>query len=573
MSESATATYEWNQLPWRKLEVAVFKLERRIYKASHAGDIRRVHRLQKLLLKSRAAKWLAVRRVTQDNQSKNTAGIDGIKSPSPHQRCALATHLGTLPTGRPTRRGWIPKPGKDEQRPLSIPTLHDRALQALVKLVLEPAWEARFEPNSYGFRPGRSVHDALGAIFIAIEKQPKYALDAEIAKCFDRIDQQALLRKIKTFPPLNRRVKAWLQAGGLDNGVFTEPTTGTPQGGVASPLLANIALHGLEEFLRSHFPARTRRHPAQPGRQLHWQPQVIRYADDLVILHRDRTVLEPCRHLTQAWLQDIGLELSEQKTRIAHTLATVEGEAGFNFLGFQVRQYRASKYNTARGRGFKTLIRPSQEAVKRHWATLAALISQHKAAKQAHLIGILNPIIAGWANYYSAVVSTKTFHLLDHRLYEKLRRWAFFRHPRKGRRWAIQRYWDTTPGKSWAFRDSNGPTLNQHTRVPIVRHVKVQGQASPYDGNWSYWAARRGKCPGVSRRLAALLKKQAGHCEACGLFFTPEDLIELHHRDGTRSDNRYSNLAAVHRHCHDQRPGGFHELSQRLGTHDKRPCN
>jgi RNA-directed DNA polymerase len=573
MSESATATYEWHQLPWRKLEVTVFKLERRIYKASQAGDIRRVHRLQKLLLKSRAAKLLAVRRITQDNQGKNTAGIDGIKALTPHQRGALAAQLGTLPTGRPTRRVWIPKPGKDEQRPLSIPTLHDRALQALVKLVLEPEWEARFEPNSYGFRPGRSVHDAIGAIFIAIEKQPKYALDADIAKCFDRIDQQALLRKIKTFPTLNRLVKAWLQAGVLDNGVFTETTTGTPQGGVASPLLANIALHGLEEFIRSQFPARTRRNPAQPGRQLHWQPQIIRYADDLVILHRDRTVIEQCRRLTQAWLQDIGLELSEQKTRIAHTLEKIEGEAGFNFLGFQVRQYRASKYNTARGRGFKTLITPSQEAVKRHWATLSALISQHKAAKQANLIGILNPIIAGWANYYSAVVSTKTFHLLDHRLYEKLRRWAFFRHPRKSRRWAIQRYWDTTPGKSWAFRDSNGPTLNQHTHVPIGRHVKVQGQASPYDGNWSYWAARRGKYPGVSRRLAALLKKQAGHCEACGLFFTPEALIELHHRDGNRSDNRYINLAVVHRHCHDQIHGGLHELSQQLGTHDKRPFN
>jgi len=573
MSESAPATYEWNQLPWRKLEVAVFKLERRIYKASHAGDIRRVHRLQHLLWKSRAAKLLAVRRVTQDNQGKNTPGIDGIKSLTPHQRGALAAHLHTLPIGRPTRRVWIPKRGTDDKRPLSIPTLHDRALQALVKRVLEPEWEARFEPNSYGFRPGRSVHDAIGAIFIAIEKQPKYALDADIAKCFDRIDQQALLRKLKTFPALNRLVQAWLQAGVLDSGVFTATTSGTPQGGVASPLLANIALHGLEEFIRSHFPTRTRRNPEHPGQQLHWHPQVIRYADDLVILHRDRTVIEQCRHLTQTWLQSIGLELSEQKTRIAHTLEKVEGEAGFNFLGFQVRQYRASKYNTARGRGFKTLIRPSHEAVKRHWATLSALLSQQKAAKQANLIGLLNPIIAGWANYYSAVVSTKTFHLLDHRLYEKLRRWAFFRHPRKGRRWALQRYWDTTPGKSWDFRDTKGPTLNRHTRVSIVRHVKVQGKASLYDGNWSYWAARRGKYPGVSQRLAALLKKQTGRCEACGLFFKPEDLIELHHVDGNRSDNRYSNLAAVHRHCHDQIHGGFQALSKRLGTHDKRPFN
>ena len=165
------------------------------------------------------------------------------------------------------------------QSAYNVPTLHDRALQALVKLVLEPEWEARFEPNSYGFRPGRSVHDAIGAIFIAIEKQPKYALDADIAKCFDRIDQQALLRKLKTFPTLNRLVKAWLQAGVLDNNVFTETTSGTPQGGVASPLLANIALHGLEEFIRSHFPTRTRRNSEHPGQQLHWQPQVIRYAD------------------------------------------------------------------------------------------------------------------------------------------------------------------------------------------------------------------------------------------------------------------------------------------------------
>lgn len=573
MSESITATYEWNQFPWRKLEVAVFKLQRRIYKASQAGDIPRVHRLQKLLLKSRAAKLLAVRRVTQDNQGKNTAGIDGVKSLTPRQRVTLVDNLGKLPIGRPTRRVWIPKPGKDDRRPLSIPTLHDRAHQALVKLVLEPEWEARFEPNSYGFRPGRSVHDAIGAIFTAIEKLPKYTLDADIATCFDRIDQEALLRKIKTFPTLNRLVKAWLKAGVLDNDVFVETETGTPQGGVLSPLLANIALHGLETHICTRFPARTRRNPEQPGRQLHWQPQVIRYADDLVILHRDRSVIEQCRHLTQEWLTGIGLELSEQKTRIAHTLEKGEGGKGFNFLGFEVRQYPASKYNTSGGRGFKTLIKPSKEAVKRHWAKLSEVISQNKAAKQANLIGILNPIIAGWANYYRAVVSTKTFHLLDHRLYEKLRRWAFFRHPRKGRRWVVQRYWDTTADKSWDFREQNGPTLNQHTRVPIVRHAKVRGKASPYDGNWSYWAARRGQYPGVPRRLATLLKKQGGRCEACRLFFKPDDPIEHHHLDGNRSNNRYINLAAVHRHCHDQIHGGLHELSKRLGTHDKRPLN
>ena len=238
-----------------------------------------------------------------------------------------------------------------------------------------------------------------------------------------------------------------------------------------------------------------------------------------------------------------------------------------------MRQHRASKYNTARGRGFKTRITPSPEAVKRHWAQLSEIISRNKAARQVNLIGLLTPVIAGWANYYSAVVSAKTFHLLDHRLYEKLRRWVFFRHPRKGRRWAIRRYWDITPGLSWNFREKDGPSLNQHTRVPIVRHVKVQGEASLYDGRWSYWAARQGKYPGVSRRLAALLKKQHGRCEACRLFFKPEDLLEIHHLDGNRSENRYNNLAAVHRHCRDQIHGGLHELSKLLGTHDKSLLN
>jgi RNA-directed DNA polymerase len=231
MSESATATYAWNQRPWRTLAVAVCTLERRIDTASHAGDIRRGHRLQTRLLTSRAAKRLAVRRGTQDNPGQNTAGLDGVKSPTPRQRDALAEQLGTLPIGSPPRRVWLPQPGTDERRPLSIPTLHDRALQALGKLARAPAGEARGEPNSYGFRPGRSRHDALGAIGIAIAQQPKYALDAELATGFDRLDQAALLRTIKTFPPLNRLVKAWLKAGGLDTGVFVETQSGTPQGG------------------------------------------------------------------------------------------------------------------------------------------------------------------------------------------------------------------------------------------------------------------------------------------------------------------------------------------------------
>jgi RNA-directed DNA polymerase len=331
------ATYEWVQLPWRKLEVAVFKLQKRIYKASQAGDNRRVHRLQRLLLKSRAAKLLAVRRVTQDNRGKHTAGVDGIKSLTPPQRLVVAENLEGLPTGKPARRIWIPKPGNQEQRPLSIPTLFDRARQALVKQALEPEWEAQFEPNSYGFRAGRSVHEAIGAIYCATNKKPKYVLEADIAKCFDRIDRSVLLRKIGTFPSLQRLIKGWLNAGIIDQGVFSETDHGTQQGSVLSPLLANIALHGLETHLRRQFPCQRTDKQAGEPRSRSWKPQGIRYADDVVVLHRDKTAIEHCQRLTAGWLADIGLELSPTKTRIAHTLHPEEGAAGFNFLGFQIR--------------------------------------------------------------------------------------------------------------------------------------------------------------------------------------------------------------------------------------------
>ena len=370
------ATYEWKQIPWRKLEISVFKLQRRIYRASQDGDVRKVHQLQRLLLKSWTAQLLAVRRVTQDNQGKKTAGVDGIKSLNPQQRLALADNLGRLPYGKPLRRVWIPKRGTNEKRPLGIPTLHDRALQALVKLALEPEWEAKFEPNSYGFRPGRSTHDAIGAIFIAINKQPKYVLDADIAKCFDRIDHDALLQKLSTFPMLARLVKRWLQAGVLDQGVFTETEAGTPQGGIVSPLLANIALHGLEAHIRAQFPAQIRLDSDKAPTMANWKPQVIRYADDLVIFHRDRAVIETCQHLTKEWLQRIGLELNPKKTRIAHTLLDEEGIIGFDFFGFLGASI--SSQSVQHGNGTR-LQNSDQTECRRHQASCQGAVRVHSS--------------------------------------------------------------------------------------------------------------------------------------------------------------------------------------------------
>lgn len=247
---------EWKTIPWRKLERKVFKLQKRIYKASENGDARTVRKLQKTLIRSWSAKCLAVRRVTQDNQGKKTAGIDGVKSLKPGQRLTLVKNLRLTQKAKPTRRVWIPKPGKDEKRPLGIPTMNDRALQALVKQALEPEWEALFEPNSYGFRPGRSCHDAIEAIFQAIVHLPKFVLDADIAKCFDQIDHQALLEKVNTFPVMRRQIRAWLKAGVMDGKNLFPTNEGTPQGGVISPLLANIALHGMENHIAKLFPVK-----------------------------------------------------------------------------------------------------------------------------------------------------------------------------------------------------------------------------------------------------------------------------------------------------------------------------
>jgi len=229
---------DWAQVPWRKLEAAVYRLQKRIYRASCRGQNAVVHSLQRLLMKSKAARCLAVRRVTQDNQGKKTAGVDGVKSVSPTHRPLMVAllHRPQNIKPQPTRRVWIPKPGKkDEKRPLGIPVMLDRVHEALVKLALEPEWEAKFEPNSYGFRPGRSAHDAIEAIFNNTTRKQKYVLDADIKGCFDNIAHEPLLSKLNTYPAMKRVVKSWLKAGVMSDGVFTSTNSGTPQGGVVTP--------------------------------------------------------------------------------------------------------------------------------------------------------------------------------------------------------------------------------------------------------------------------------------------------------------------------------------------------
>jgi RNA-directed DNA polymerase len=552
--------YEWNTLPWRKIERNVFKLQKRIYQASRRGDVEKVRKLQKLLTKSWSARTLATRRVTQDNSGKKTAGIDGLASLSPKIRLILVESL-RKDEGKPapTRRVWIDKPGTDEKRPLGIPTIFDRAKQALLKIALEPEWEARFEPNSYGFRPGRSSHDAIEAIFAAIRMKPKYVLDADITKCFDRINHDVLLNKLNSSPWIKRQVRAWLKAGVIDNFKYHKTNEGTPQGGVISPLLANIALHGMENRIKQY--AETLPGTKQVNRQA---ISLIRYADDFVILHENLEVVQKCQQIITDWLSEVGLELKAAKTRIGHTLEKVgDGIPGFDFLGFNIRQYQVSKYNSGkRMSGYKTLIKPSKKAVIKQAKKIREVIRSKKAAPQKAVISKLNPMIRGWANYYSSTISRKYFEVLDDLTHWKLWRWAKFRHPHKGEQWVKRKYFRTHGQKNWAFKEEEGSFLFSHSDVAIVRHVKIQGDRSPYDGDWVYWSSRMGKHPEIPKRVATLLKGQKGKCSQCGLQFKLEDLMEVHHLDKNRNNNKQANLALLHRHCHDRVHGSMNDNHQ-----------
>ncbi|MGF1541777.1 MAG: group II intron reverse transcriptase/maturase [Pleurocapsa sp.] len=553
--------YEWNTIPWKKLEVKVFKLQKRIYRASERGDVQTVRKLQKLLLKSRSAKLLAVKKVTQDNRGKATAGIDGIKNLTPVKRLKLASELKLPKKAQPIRRVYIPKPGKKEKRPLGIPTMQDRATQALAKLALEPEWEARFEPHAYGFRPGRSTHDAVKYIFNCISRTDKYVLDADISKCFDKINHQTLLNKINTFPTMRKAIKAWLKAGVMEGKKIFPTEEGIPQGGIISPLLANIALHGLEEYVKSFFPTKKK---VGDKKNVTWKPLIVRYADDLLIMHRNLEELRRAKKYAQEWLNNMGLEFNQSKTRIVHTYQKLDGkEPGFEFLGCSFKQYKLGKRNRrtvagqyySRDAEFKTIITPTKEAIKRHKNQLGKIIDSLKTATEEKLINILNPVISGWANYYSRVNSSETFSDIDNWLYIKLRRWAKRRHPMKPMGWIANKYWHIDTKHKWDFsvRDLS---LKEHRKVNIKMHVAVKDKRSPFDGDWSYWSTRRKDLPGTRPVLKNLLHTQKGRCQECNLYFKQEDIIEVHHIDGNHLNRRYSNIEALHGHCHDNKHRG-----------------
>lgn len=540
MTNVAIRIEDWQTLPWKQFQRNVYRLQKRIYRAAQRGDWKRVHSLQRLLLRSWSARCLAVRQVTQDNRGKRTPGVDGVASLTPPERLALAKTLRHLTNWRvdPIRRVYIPKSSNpNELRGLGLPTMRDRAMQALVEQVLEPEWEAQFEPNSYGFRPGRSIHDAIEAIFNHIRLKPKFIFDGDIEKCFDQIDRQALLNKLHSPHQVKRLIRAWLEAGILDGDQWLYPEAGTPQGGVISPLLANIALHGFEL--------------AVSGVSKKHSIAVIRYADDFVIVCQDLDTLKQAIAKAEEWLAGMGLKIKASKSRITHTLDEYDGNVGFDFLGFHIRQYHVGKHRShKRHAGYKTIIQPSRKAIQRHTDKVRDIVHRHRGAPQAALIAELNPVIRGWAMNYRACVAKVVFKEMDRMVYDQLRHWAHYRHPRKSGGWRYTRYWRRVNGRL-DFSDGTS-TLDRHEDTRIVRHIKVKSDKSPYDGDWVYWGERLGRDPTRPNRVLRLLQQQRGRCTKCGLRFTTEDVTEVHHIDGNHNNNRLPNLVLLHAHCHDQ---------------------
>ena len=569
-SDLVTNTEGWKAINWRQAERYVFKLQKRIFAASHCGDVKKVRKLQKTLMRSWSNRILSVRRVTQDNTGKKTAGVDGLKSLSPVARLELARELKLTGKSQPTRRVWIPKPGSNEKRPLGIPVMYDRALQAVVKSALEPEWEAIFEPNSYGFRPGRSCHDAIKQIKLCIQHKAKFVLDADIAKCFDRINHYELLQKLNIKGFVRRQVKSWLKSGVIDDGVFTATSEGTPQGGVISPLLANIALHGLEQRIEKEFPYDKGKHIrnsfSQLGKQV-GRPNTIRYADDFVILCEEKAVVQRCREIISEWLAGMGLELKSEKTRLTHTFKnelSEDGKAGFDFLGHHIQQYPAGKHRSSLNQhreilGFNTLITPNKKSSKAHQEEIGRIIKKHRSSPQSALIRDLNPVIRGWTSFYtnSDAKTVRELQKQDYLTYLKLRRWAKRRC--RNINAGHQLYWHTIGGKNWVFstreKGTNPFRLLTHSEFECssTDYVKVKGDKSPYDGDLVYWSSRMGKNPDLPSRVSKLLKWQKGRCPHCEFLFRNEDVMEVDHiiPRAIGGKNDYKNLQLLHRHCHD----------------------
>src|SRR6266446_2545157 len=492
---------DWHAIDWRRVHQIVRRLQARIVKAIQEGRWGKVRALQHLLTHSFSAKALAVRRVTE-NQGKRTPGVDRVTWETPAQK---ATAIGMLRQRgyrpQPLRRVYVAK-SNGKLRGLGIPTMRDRAMQALYLLALDPIAETLADPNSYGFRTHRAPADAIEQCFIALAKKasPQWILEGDIRACFDELSHDWLLAHI----PMDKAIlRKWLKAGFIDKHVLYPTEEGTPQGGICSPVIANLALNGLERRLLERYP--------KPKTGYNAKVNYVRFADDFIVTGISKELLEQeVKPLVEQFMRERGIALSPEKTVITHI------EDGFDFLGQNVRKYHG-----------KLIIKPSKKNVSTFLRKVRTRIKANKQATAGNLIVQLNLLIRGWANYHQHVVSKVTFARVGHAIFQALWQWAKRRHPNKSKQWIKERYFKSINGKNWVFHGilatKEGLVENYllyPAYVPIKRHVKIKGEANPYDPAWEVYFEKRLGVKMVhnlkgKRQLIALWKEQKGLCPIC----------------------------------------------------------
>ncbi|MGM0430366.1 MAG: group II intron reverse transcriptase/maturase [Pseudomonadota bacterium] len=529
----------WHSINWRVIHRSVRGLQVRIAKAARQEQWRRVMSLQRLLVRSFGARALAVKRVTE-NRGKRTAGVDGELWETPNFKWeAIEVLRNRRYRPRPLRRVYIPK-ASGKLRPLGIPTMKDRAMQALHLLALEPVSEVTADHHSYGFRPERSTADAIEQCFVTLSRKSsaEWVLEGDIEGCFDNISHDWLIRNI----PMNKNVlERWLKAGYMESSVLHETRAGTPQGGIISPTLANLALDGLEKRLASHFGEKNTK------RSYKHKVNYVRYADDFIITGISRELLEnEVRPIVDDFFRERGLTLSPHKTVVTHVTD------GFDFLGQNVRKYRG-----------KLLIKPAKDNLRNFLGEIKSVISSHKMVRADDLVRMLNPKIRGWANYHRHVVSKATFNYVDYRIWKMLWRWCRRRHANRHKRWVKEKYFPQFGQRKWVF---SGPSpmgerlrLGYASDVAIKRHTKIKAEANPYEKQWEFYLEQRRARNWQSsktklKRVFHLWKRQEGLCPMCHQEITFDTKWHVHHviERFKGGPDTMDNLVLLHPNCHRQ---------------------